>query len=181
MIKRSMNLWGRKILRWNSEDYEKDILRKIELPIDANSHILDVGCGKGYLLYEFKQLLPNLRVTGLDISQYALENAKHEIRKLLSIHKAQDKYPFKDKEFDLVVSLTTLHNLDILGLEPALKEIERVGKNKYITMESYRNDKELFNLQCWALTCEAFFTPEEWLKLFKDSGYTGDYEFIYFE
>lgn len=149
--------------------------------LSQNANILDVGCGKGYLLYEFKQLLPNLRVTGLDISQYALENAKHEIRKLLSIHKAQDKYPFKDKEFDLVVSLTTLHNLDILGLEPALKEIERVGKNKYITMESYRNDKELFNLQCWALTCEAFFTPEEWLKLFKDSGYTGDYEFIYFE
>ena len=29
-------------------------------------------------------------------------------------------------------------------------------------VESYRNDKELFNLQCWALTCETFLRPEEW-------------------
>ena len=61
------------------------------------------------------------------------------------------------------------------------QEIERVGKNKYIMMESYRNDQELFNLQCWALTCEAFFSPEEWDWLFDEYSYAGDYEFIYFE
>ena len=66
-------------------------------------------------------------------------------------------------------------------MEKALKEIERVGKQKYIMMESYRNEQELFNLQCWALTCESFFDAEEWVWLFKHFGYTGDYEFIYFE
>ena len=66
-------------------------------------------------------------------------------------------------------------------LKSALKEIERVGKNKYIAVESYRNENELFNLQCWALTCESFFSPEEWIWLFNEFDYTGDYEFIFFE
>lgn len=146
-----------------------------------NAKILDVGCGKGFLLYEFKKLLPNARLVGFDISEYALGQAREEIKPFLSIHKAQDHYPFNNAEFDLVLSLTTLYNLYLNELKSALKEIERAGKNKYITLESYRNEQELFNLQCWALTCEIFLTPEEWVWLFNEFGYTGDYEFIFFE
>ncbi|MBI5124467.1 MAG: class I SAM-dependent methyltransferase [Candidatus Omnitrophica bacterium] len=149
--------------------------------LKEDARILDVGCGKGFLLYEFKKLLPDCRVEGFDISQYAIDNAKEEVKKFLFKHRAESLYPFTDKEFDLVTSITTLHNLRIDGLKPALEEIERVGKNKYIVIESYRNESELFNLQCWALTCEAFFAPEEWTWLFNEFGYTGDYEFVYFE
>ncbi|MBF0397172.1 MAG: class I SAM-dependent methyltransferase [Desulfobacterales bacterium] len=146
-----------------------------------NARILDVGCGKGYLLYEIKKLLPESEIKGFDISPYAIENSKEEIKKHLYVYKAQAPYPFCDKEFDLVLSLTTLHNLHIYELKTALKEIQRVGKNKYIVMESYRNEKELFNLQCWALTCQSFFMYQEWIWIFDEFGYTGDYEFIYFE
>lgn len=143
--------------------------------------ILDVGCGKGYLLYELKQLLPKSTVIGFDISKYAIRNAKGQIKDSLFVGRAQDPYKFKDKEFDLVISINTLHNLTISELSVALAEIERVGKSKYLTVESFRNEKELFNLQCWALTCEAFFSAESWVWLFGHFGYTGDYEFIYFE
>ena len=149
--------------------------------LPGNARILDVGCGKGFLLYEFKKLLPKAQITGFDISDYAIKNPKDEVRKNIFKHKAQDIVPFKNKEFDLVISITTLHNLYINELKNSLQEIERVGKNKYIALESYRNEKELFNLQCWALTCKAFFTPEEWAWLFDEFGYRGDYEFIYFE
>ena len=149
--------------------------------LKENAKILDVGCGKGFLLYEFKKLLPKSKIVGFDISKYAIENAKEEIKTNLLIHRAQDAYNFKDKEFDLVVSITTLHNLEIFDLKSALNEIDRVGKNKYIVVESYRNEEELFNLECWALTAKAFFSTEEWTWLFNYLGYTGDYEFIYFE
>jgi len=143
--------------------------------------ILDIGCGKGFLLYELQLLLPQARISGFDVSAYAIANAKEEIRDRLFIHRAQDPYPFAAKEFDLVISLTTLHNLQLPALKTALGEMDRVGKEKYLVVEGYRNEQELFNLQCWALTCAAFFTPEEWLWLFAEFGYSGDYEFIYFE
>ena len=146
-----------------------------------DSSVLDVGCGKGFLLYEMKLLLPGLKVAGFDISKHGLENAKEEIKDALFIHRAQDPYPYQDNEFDLVISLGCIHNLRVFELETALKEIERVGRQGYIMMESYRNEQELFNVQCWALTCESFFDHEEWPWIYNHFGYTGDYEFIYFE
>jgi len=145
-----------------------------------NSSVLDVGCGKAFLLYEMKLLLPHLKISGFDISKHGLAETKKEIAKDLFIHRAQDTFPFKDNQFDLVISLGCLHNLRIFELKSALKEIERVGKQGYVMLESYRNEKELFNLQCWALTCESFFDYKEWVWIYNHFGYTGDYEFIYF-
>ncbi len=150
-----------------------------DLPGDAC--ILDVGCGKAHLLYELGQILPDATVTGFDVSGYAVEHGKEEIRDRLFVHKAEDPHPFEDNHFDLVISLMTLHNLGLPALERALAEIERVGKNKFIAVESYRTVEELFNLQCWALTCESFLRPEEWVWLFDRVGYTGDYEFAFFD
>ena len=94
---------------------------------------------------------------------------------------SQDSLPFEDKEFDLVISLGTFHNLRLPDLQTALFEMERVGRQAYLMLESYRNEKELFNLQCWALTAEKFFDNKEWVWLYNHFGYSGDYEFIYFE
>ena len=147
-----------------------------------SSKILDVGCGKAHLLYELKQLLPNAELHGFDVSQHGLADAPEPIRKSLARRKAQDvPYPWADKYFDLVISLGCLHNLCVPELEKAVKEIERVGKNKFIMVESYRNEQEQFNLQCWALTAEAFFDVKEWVWIYEHFGYTGDYEFIFFE
>jgi len=143
--------------------------------------VLDVGCGKGFLVYDFMQVLPGLEAWGVDISRYALENAKEEVSDRLQLANATC-LPFEDNSFDLVVSITTLHNLHAYDLEKALKEIERVGKkNKYICVESYRTEEEKANLLYWQVTCEAFNTPEEWDWWFKLTGYTGDYSYIYFE
>lgn len=163
--------------RWRS--VAEDLIEQYHLSND--SRILDVGCGKAFLLYELKQLLPQISIQGFDISSYAIENAKEEIKEHLFIHRAQDAYPFNDKAFDLVISLGALHNLKIYDLKKALCEIERVGKEKFVMVEAYRNDTELFNLECWALTCESFFGPDEWVWLYEEFGYSGDYEFIYFE
>ena len=142
--------------------------------------VLDVGCGKGFLLFELSQAMPGLLVEGVDISAYAVENAKPEIKDSIKLGNAIS-LPYADNYFDLVISITTLHNLYNFELYSALREIERVGKNKYICVESYRNEVEKANLIYWQVTCEAFCTPKEWLWWFEKTGYTGDYSFIYFE
>lgn len=149
--------------------------------VQPGQRVLDVGCGKAFLLYEFTQVLPGLEVAGLDISGYAVENAKEEVRPFLHIGNAK-ALPYPDGHFDLVISLNTLHNLQCFDLDRALREMQRVSRaHKYLVVESYRNEEEKTNLLYWQLTCESFYRPEAWEWWFEKTGYTGDHSFIYFE
>ena len=144
------------------------------------SRVLDVGCGKGFLVYELMQVVPGMKVNGIDISAYAIEHAKEEVKDYVIFGVAQN-LPYKSDFFDLVISLTTLHNLYLYDFKKAIQEIERVKKkDSYITVEAYRNEREKFNMMCWVLTGESFFHVKEWEFLFKEFGYTGDHGFIFF-
>jgi len=147
----------------------------------AGQRVLDVGCGKGFLLYDLAQSVPGLEVFGIDISAYGLAHAQPEVRDRLALATAA-ALPFADDHFDLVISINALHNLRCFDLEAALGEIERVGRGaKYICVESYRNEVEKVNLLYWQLTCESFYAPEEWQWWFTRCGYSGDHSFIHFE
>ncbi len=149
--------------------------------IKAGDRILDVGCGKGFLMYDFTQVVPGVEVFGIDISQYAIDNAKDEIKDRVQVCSAAT-LPFEDASFDFVYSINTLHNLHNYQLDPALREMQRVGrKHRYLCVESYRTEEEKANLLYWQVTCEAFNTPEAWEWWFKTTGYQGDHSFIYFE
>jgi len=148
--------------------------------LNNDSKILDIGCGKGYLLLEIRKLLPEIKYYGIDISKYAIENSHIEVSKNLVVGNAI-KLPWDNKTFDLAFSINTFHNLYSFELEQAFIEISRVSKQQYICVESYRNELEKMNLLYWQVTCESFFTPKEWQWWFNKTGFTGDYEFIYFE
>ena len=162
--------------RWTN--VAKKLIKKYKLK--SGSRILDVGCGKGFLLYEMLKIQPDLIVYGFDISNYALKRIKKTKNLRVFKYNAEKNFHFKKNSFDLVISLATLHNLKLFDLTNSIKEIERVGKKKYIMVESFKNDKQLFNLQCWALTCQTFLSVKEWTWLYKKMKYTGDYEFIFF-
>ena len=149
--------------------------------MQSGSKILDIGCGKGYLLKEIYDINPKIKIYGIDLSNYAIRNSHKDIKKFLFKYDVRNKLPFKKKEFDLVISLGVLHNLYLYELKKILSNIDEIATFKYIMVESYRNNKELTNLQCWALTCNSFLHVKEWLYLFKETGYKGDYEFIFFE
>jgi SAM-dependent methyltransferase len=166
---------------YKNEEKWKIIAKKLiqKYHLNNKSKILEVGCGKGYLIYEMRNLLPKATFVGYDFSDYAIKNAARGIKTSLHFHKAETRYQFKKKYFNLVISISTLQDLAITGIISALKEIERVGKNKYIAVDSFRTDRELFNLECWSLTTKSFLGPDDWKWIFKQCGYCGDYEFLY--
>lgn len=149
--------------------------------LKAGDRILDIGCGKAFLLYEFTRAVPGIQVQGIDVSEYGIEHGKTEIKSNLKVANAT-QLPFDDGTFDFVYSINVFHNLHNYELMAALQEIQRVSKQRrYVCVESYRNEREKANLLYWQLTCESFYTPKEWQWFFELSGYGGDYGFIYFE
>lgn len=147
----------------------------------AGQRVLDVGCGKGFLLYELTQLVPGLECTGLDVSEYAIANSKEEMRPHIKLGTAS-ALPFSDGYFDVVISLGTLHNLGVRDLWSALAEIDRVSRNGrgYVMVESFRNEREKANLLYWQLTCRSFYSVEDWAWVYRQAGYRGDFDFIFF-
>ena len=139
------------------------------------SSILDVGCAKGFMLYDFKSFLPGCSIAGLDISKYCLENSMESVKPFL-IHGSRDNLPYADNTFDLVISIATIHNLDINGVKKSLKEIMRVTKkNAFIKVNGYKNQDEFKNLNDWNLVAKTILHENNWISIFNETGYTEDY------
>lgn len=143
--------------------------------LTKDSKVLDVGCGKGFMVYDFIQQIPGIDIQGIDISHYAIENAKEEVKSYLQVANAMD-LPFEDNSFDLVISINTIHNLEQKDLVTALKEIQRVSKkDSYITVDAYRNEAEKELMFHWNLTAQTILHVNDWKALFHENHYTGDY------
>ena len=143
--------------------------------LDSKSKVLDVGCAKGFMLYDLIKLIPGIQVKGLDISNYAIKNSMEDVKKNLIVGNAKN-LPFEDNEFDVVISINSIHNLDIEDCGKSLREIERVSKkNSFITVDAYSNDIEKKRMEAWNLTGKTIMSVDEWKKFFKENNYTGDY------
>ncbi len=143
--------------------------------LDSNSSILDIGCGKGFMLYDLKKLIKSNFLKGIDISQYAIDNSLEDIKPCLSVADAK-KIPFPDNTFDVVISINTIHNLDKSDCAKALKEISRVTKKfSFITVDAYRNEEEKKRMFDWNLTAKTIMSENEWEIFFKENNYNGDY------
>jgi ubiquinone/menaquinone biosynthesis C-methylase UbiE len=143
--------------------------------LNEGSKILDVGCAKGFMLYDFYKLNLNLDLYGIDISKYAIDNCVPEVRNKLQVADAT-KLPFEDNFFDLVISINTIHNLDKAECATALQEISRVSKkNAFLTVDAYRNNEEKQRMDAWNLTAKTIMSVDDWIKFFEKSQYKGDY------
>jgi ubiquinone/menaquinone biosynthesis C-methylase UbiE len=146
--------------------------------LDNNSSILDIGAGKGFMIKDFKDALPDANVRGIDISQYAVQNSMQEIKDFMSVGDAK-KLEFDDKSFDLVISINTVHNLPLDECKFSLKEITRVSKkNSFIVVDSWNNKDEELRMKSWNLTALTYMSASSWEKLFSEVGYKGDYDWF---
>ncbi len=146
--------------------------------LEDGASVLDVGCAKGFMLYDFRQLLPRLRIAGVDVSMYALQNAKEELKGTLAAATAE-ALPFPDNSFDLVISINSIHNLALADCRKALREVQRVSrKHAFITVDAWRNDDERERMLKWNMTALTYMHVDDWKALFREVGYTGDYHWF---
>jgi ubiquinone/menaquinone biosynthesis C-methylase UbiE len=144
-----------------------------QLPEDAA--ILDVGCAKGFMLYDFMLLMPQARVAGIDVSSYAIENALEPVRPFVEVGNAK-ALPYDDHSFDLVLSINTIHNLPYDECKQSMREIQRVSRrHAFVMVDAFRNEQQRQAMLQWVLTAETMLSTADWLKLFAEAGYTGDY------
>ena len=120
---------------------------EIMLPMMSNgSTILEVGCSSGHLLRTLSKKEKDLNYVGVDIDQYAISKGNAELNRiaLKGIKSAQlieaeiTELPFKNKSFDIVVSLNVLEHLN----EPsrAMRELLRCS-NKYLIIRTLVSDQ----------------------------------------
>jgi ubiquinone/menaquinone biosynthesis C-methylase UbiE len=135
--------------------------------------VLDIGCAKGYMVYDFLDL--GIDTYGVDISKYAIDCSPQEIKWRLKVADAKNLEVYKDKSFDLVISINTIHNLPEVDCRKALREIQRIGKKAFIIVDSWRSEEEKQRMLDWCVTGITLKGTEDWKKMFKEEGYTGDY------
>jgi len=143
--------------------------------LPETASVLDVGCGKGFMMHDFKALMPKMTVSGIDISQYAYDHVLEDMKPYMRVGNATS-LPFPDKSFDLVISINTVHNLALEDCKKALREIQRVTRrHAFVTMDAWRNEAEHERLLKWNLTALTYMSVDDWKNLFAGIGYEGDY------
>lgn len=169
-------LYGYGCYEYHPRFWTKTARRLVEhYQLGSEASVLDVGCAKGFLLYDLKRLYPGLQIAGVDISDYAIEHAKPEIRPHIQVGDAQH-LPYPDRSFDLVISINTISNLPMAGCKQAIREIQRVSRKRaFLSVHSWRTEKQRETLFKWNLTALTVMHVNEWTELFHEIGYTGDY------
>ena len=143
--------------------------------LSAEAKVLDVGCAKGFMMHDFKLLMPEMDIRGVDVSEYAIENAIDDVKPYVQVANAKE-LPFDDGEFDLVLAINVIHNLPREECVQALREIQRVTKeHAFVMVDAWRTEEERVRLQNWVLTAKTYMHIDDWVELFSGAGYTGDY------
>lgn len=187
----------------------KNVVRKLQqvYSIDSNSSVLDIGCAKGFLLYDLQDMIPGIKVAGLDVSKYAIDKsmegyskylikqgveeqealqleqiAKNKVLPHSLIHSAE-QLPWANNSFDVVLAINILHNLPQDKFKNAIKEMQRVCKpdgHKFIQVDSYKTEEDLERMNHWILTAETFLNVDKLLEFYKECDYNGDYYWTIF-
>ena len=118
--------------RWNhSIQYHRVLIAAI--PPDA-TRVLDVGCGEGLLVRQLKAKIPALSITGIDPDQTSIERARNASPNATDITYICDDiraHTFSAGSFDAVVSVNTIHHMDIAEALRRFSETDSPGRHHW--------------------------------------------------
>jgi ubiquinone/menaquinone biosynthesis C-methylase UbiE len=173
---------GKRINGYGGFKYDgrwKKILPKFikKYNLNSKSKVLDVGCKKGFLLKDLKDLVPGIKIFGIEDHKYPIQNSIKEVRTNL---KFADYYkiPYKKNYFDAVFAFHCIYRANFGDTVNTIKEIERVSKkNSYITLGAFndKKGKELYDQ--WGILSTSHQYIKDWKKILKHINYKGDYSF----
>jgi len=159
----------------------KPIAHKIceKYNLGNKSSFLELSCKKGFLLHDLKNIFPKMKILGLETSEYVVNKSMKDVRSKVKKVNSYTKLNYKKNSFDFVIALGVVYEHDLTGAIAVLKEIQRVSKgNSFVTLGSYRNQKEYRQLKQWTLLGTILLKENEWKQVLKHVKYTGDYYFV---
>jgi len=157
----------------------KEIIPKLvqRYGLTSSSRVLDVGCKKGFFLHDLKVAFPGITARGIENHIYPLENSMESVKPDVQLAPYQ-ALPFLDHSFDFVMAFASIYMLNLRDVMTAIREIQRVAKGKsYITVGAYRTLEERDLFCDWTVLGTTVLHVDEWLEVFKQCEYTGDYYF----
>ncbi|WML39633.1 class I SAM-dependent methyltransferase [Neobacillus sp. OS1-2] len=128
---------------WSSKKGKGYVVKKMieQLNIKENDLVLDVGCGRGFVLHSLAKQLSNGKVIGIDVwntkdqsgnnPNVTLQNAEKEgIQERVEIINADARdLPFEANTFDVIASSLAIHNISNKNeRQKAIEEMVRVLK-----------------------------------------------------
>lgn len=152
----------------------KECVEKIvaQFGLKKNSHILELGCAKGFILYEFYKLGFD-SLYGIDVSEYAVSKAPEAIKSSLRVGSASDLELFLNlpNSFDFILAKEMLPHLTDVELNDLLEYLPRVTKPEtvvYLEIQTAKNIKGLKSIKKYDPTHKLLRTPNEWMVLLNE-------------
>lgn len=157
--------------------YEKSISNMIQYyNLNSNSKVLEIGCAKGFILYEFFK--KNIDVYGIDVSNYAKENSILEISEKIIIQNIENGIPFENNYFDLVISKEVFPHINEKKIDFVIEETKRVSKNNiFLEIQCCSSKEDFKDFKKWDNTHQIIKTEKQWLELFSKNTLVCDYHF----
>ena len=158
----------------------KKIAKKIanEYNLDNKSSFLQLGCEKGFLLHDLKNILPNLKIRGLETSDYAVNNSMEDVRKYISKTKNYINLEYEENKFDFILALGVVYTLNLSDAIQCLKEIQRISKGKsFVILASYETIQDYWLFRQWTVLGSTILLKNDWIEVLNHVNYTGDYYF----
>jgi SAM-dependent methyltransferase len=115
-----------------SDNVDHHLISQIQKNVKPSASILEISCGNGSDSLYLKEL--GFRVTCTELNPEYVKNAKNLGLNCIE-HNSKDKFPFKDKEFDLVYSRLGLHYFTEQELYDIFYELKRIGEKILITVK----------------------------------------------